>query len=75
LTDTSGSLTCEGEAYPPDTGVQPGTCAGERGEGIVRCSDGRRLAIRWRAVSCRSFAGEGEDERGNRLVFRVDRSR
>jgi hypothetical protein len=75
LTDSSGSLTCEGEAFPPVTSDQPGACAGERGEGSVRCSDGRRLVIRWRAVSCRSFAGEGVDAHGNRLEFRVDRNR
>jgi hypothetical protein len=75
MTDPSGSLTCEGEAFPPASSDQPGACAGESGEGSVRCSDGRRLAIRWRAVSCRSFTGEGEDTHGNRLEFRVDRKR
>lgn len=75
LADSAGRLKCDGEMAPPDTIPQPGSCAGEGGPGIVRCSDGRRIAVRWVATTCRAFEGRGEDESGNRLNFRVDRAR
>lgn len=75
LSDTAGQLQCDGLMAPPDSASQPGNCVGEAGPGIVRCSDGREIPVRWTAITCRSFQGEGEDARGNRLVFRMERSR
>ncbi|WP_412479939.1 hypothetical protein [Azonexus sp. IMCC34839] len=72
LSDRSGALQCDGVAYPPDVVGNSG-CEGESGKGEVRCSDGREFAIRWQGRSCRSWVGEGEDARGNRLTFRVER--
>jgi hypothetical protein len=40
---------------------------------MVRCSDGRTIPIRWQAITCRSWQGNGEDARGNRLEFRMER--
>ena len=72
LSDRSGALHCDGLAYPPEMADNLG-CEGESGRGKVTCSDGREFAIRWRGLSCRSWAGQGEDARGNRLIFRVER--
>jgi hypothetical protein len=74
LADSDGRLQCDGQMSPPDHSPLPGSCAGESGNGVVRCSDGREVAVRWTAITCRSFAGGGEDRFGNRLIFRVDRS-
>lgn len=73
LTDRDGRLSCEGLAYPPDSLANPSTCAGESGDGVIRCSDGRELAMRWEALSCRAWKGSGTDAKGNRLEFRVER--
>jgi hypothetical protein len=75
LNDPAGRLTCDGFANPPASSPNPGSCIGEAGEGVVRCTDGREIPVRWEAISCRSFHGSGEDQRGNRLIFRVDRNR
>ena len=75
LADGDGRLSCDGLAAPPTVSPNPGSCAGESGEGRVRCSDGREIPVRWEAITCRSFQGSGEDQRGNRLIFRVDRNR
>ena len=73
LADREGRLSCDGEAFPPAAAVTPGMCAGESGAGMVRCSDGRTIPIRWQAITCRSWQGSGEDARGNRLEFRMER--
>jgi hypothetical protein len=73
LADRAGSLSCDGEAYAPTAATTPGECVGEAGTGMVRCSDGRAIPIRWQAITCRSWQGSGEDGRGNRLEFRVER--
>lgn len=75
LADREGRLSCDGLALPPVISPTPGSCAGETGEGVVHCSDGREIPVRWEAITCRSFRGSGEDQRGNRLIFRVDRNR
>ena len=71
LADRDGRLQCDGRLAPPDVSPVPG----ETGKGVVRCSDGREIPVRWSAITCRSFEGHGEDKFGNRLIFRVDRSR
>lgn len=73
LTDSNGRLQCDGQLSPPDISPVPGSCEGETGKGIVRCNDGREMPVRWTAITCRSFAGSGEDKFGNQLIFRVDR--
>jgi hypothetical protein len=73
LADRDGRLTCDGVARPPKRAGEPGSCSGEAGEGIVRCSDGREIAFNWEAMTCRSWRGSGADTRGNRLEFRVER--
>jgi len=75
LADRDGRLQCDGLMSPPDSSPLPGSCDGEKGKGVVRCSDGREVVVRWTAITCRSFEGEGKDAQGNRLVFRVERSR
>jgi len=75
LADRDGRLQCDGQLSPPDSSSVPGSCERETGKGIVRCNDGREVPVRWTAITCRSFAGSGEDGSGNRLIFRVDRSR
>lgn len=74
LADEASRLRCEGRMALPDTSPVAGSCQGEAGNGVVRCTDGRELAVRWTATSCRAFAGSGQDQFGNRLIFRVDRS-
>jgi len=74
LADSDGRLQCDGQMSPPDNSPIPGSCDGESGQGVVRCSDGREMPVRWTAITCRSFEGSGEDRFGNRLIFRVDRS-
>lgn len=75
LADTEGRFRCDAEMSPADSSASPGSCEGESGSGVVRCSDGRVLAARWTAISCRAFQGYAEDDRGNRLEFRVERKR
>ncbi len=75
LVDREGRLSCDGLALPPRVSPTPDSCAGEAGDGVVHCSDGREIPVRWEAITCRSFRGSGEDQRGNRLIFRVDRNR
>jgi len=73
LSDREGRLSCDGLAYPANNSPDPGSCAGESGEGVIRCSDGRELAMRWEAISCRAWKGVGMDAKGSRLEFRVER--
>lgn len=73
LADSNDRLQCDGQLSPPDISPVPGSCEGETGKGIVRCNDGREVPVRWKAITCRSFAGSGEDGLGNQLIFRVDR--
>jgi len=75
LVDREGHLQCDGQLSPPEISPVPGSCEGEAGKGVVRCSDGREIPVRWTAITCRSFEGSGEDRLGNRLTFRVDRSK
>ena len=75
LSDSQGRLRCDGEMSPADISPVPGSCEGESGSGRVQCSDGRVMLVRWTAISCRSIQGEGKDERGNWLRFRVERRR
>ena len=73
LNDPGGRLICDGIANPPTASPNPGSCIGESGEGVVRCTDGREFPVRWEAISCRSWKGSGVDAKGNRLEFRVER--
>lgn len=73
LADRDGRLSCDGRAFPPTATATPGSCLGESGEGVMRCSDGREIHLRWQAISCRSWQGSGTDAKGNRLEFRVER--
>lgn len=73
LADRDGRLSCDGRALPPTASATPGSCQGESGEGVMRCSDGREIPLRWQAISCRSWQGSGADAKGNRLEFRVER--
>lgn len=75
LADRAGDVQCDGRMRPADNAPNSGSCAGESGPGIVRCTDGREIPVRWTAITCRSFEGSGEDKSGNRLIFRVDRSK
>ena len=75
LANPDGSLQCDGQMSPADRTPTPGSCEGETGKGVVRCTDRREVGVRWTAITCRSFAGSGEDSAGNRLVFRMDRAR
>ena len=67
LNDPGGRLNCDGIANPPAASPNPGSCIGESGEGVVRCTDGREFPVRWEAISCRSWKGSGVDAKGNRL--------
>ncbi|MDD2742278.1 MAG: hypothetical protein PHV02_08390 [Rhodocyclaceae bacterium] len=73
LSDSDGRLICDGKTSAATAFPNPGNCAGERGEGLARCSDGREVPLRWEAISCRSWKGSGIDAQGNRLEFRVER--
>lgn len=73
LADREGRLTCDGLALPPTASATPGSCVGESGEGVMRCTDGREIPLRWQAITCRSWQGSGTDAKGNRLEFRVER--
>ena len=74
LANGDGSVQCDGQMGPADSSPTPGSCEGETGRGVVRCSDQREMAVRWTAITCRSFEGSGEDSAGNRLVFRMERA-
>lgn len=75
LANGDGTVQCDGQMWPADSSPTPGSCDGETGKGIVRCTDRREMAVRWTAITCRSFEGSGEDGAGNRLVFRMERSK
>lgn len=75
LADRDRRLQCDGQMLPPENSPVPGSCEGENGKGVVRCSDGREMPVRWTAITCRSFRGGGEDGRGNRLEFLVERGK
>lgn len=73
LGDRSGTLICDGQAEPPTHSPESGSCQGESGKGLARCSDGREIAFSWQAITCRSLRGSGVDGKGNRLEFVVER--
>lgn len=73
LIDIERRLTCDGQAAPPTQAPDSGSCAGEFGEGLAQCSDGREIRFHWEAISCRAWKGRGVDAQGNRLEFRVER--
>ena len=73
LADSTGRLSCDGQAFPPSLAPNPGSCAGETGQGVARCTDGREIQLDWQSISCRSWQGSGVDAQGNRLEFRVER--
>ena len=73
LAEPGGRLQCDGQLEQPDVLPNPGSCEGEQGNGVLRCSDGRVVNFEWQASSCRSLRGSGNDAQGNRLKFRVDR--
>ena len=73
LSDRTGHLTCDGEAWPASHSPNPGSCEGESGEGVMRCTDGREIPLRWQAITCRAWQGSGVDALGHRLEFRVER--
>ena len=61
-------MTCEGSArltYIP----WHGACHGQRGKASLTCSDGRTIEGDYRAESCTTGTGLGEDDRGNTFVF------
>ena len=72
LSDREGRLACDGEIFPASNASST-TCDGERGEGVMRCNDGRVVKLRWQALSCRAWQGDGEDAKGNHLEFRAER--
>ncbi|QRM19481.1 hypothetical protein GBK02_08750 [Dechloromonas sp. TW-R-39-2] len=69
----SNGLSCDGTAHPPRQSPQPGSCEGESGDGVLRCTDGREVSFEWQARTCRSFEGRGMDARGNRFEFQFGR--
>jgi len=73
LSDPNGRFICDGKTAAATIFPNPGVCAGEGGEGLLRCSDGREIPLRWESISCRSWKGSGIDAQGNRLEFRVER--
>ena len=73
LADPDGRLTCDGQSSPPSLSPNPGSCTGETGTGVARCSDGREIPLQWEAITCRSWKGSGVDANGNRLEFSVER--
>lgn len=73
LSDRDGRLSCDGQALPAKALPNSGNCADDTGEGEVLCSDGRKIPVRWQAISCRAWRGSGVDAQGNRLEFRVER--
>ncbi len=75
LANGDGTVQCDGQMWPADNSPTPGSCEGETGRGIVRCTDRREMAVRWTAITCLSFTGSGEDGAGNRLMFLMQRAR
>ncbi len=73
----NSNIRCEGTAFPPYYYPSMIGCAGQRGRGNVRCSDGRRMNIEWVAKSCAQGYGEGSDKDGVtfRFVFGLDESK
>ena len=63
-------VSCRGTSRV--TYVPPGqmfSCAGQKGEMLLICSDGREAKIEWHAESCTSGYGSGIDSDGNRIIL------
>lgn len=73
----NSGVTCFGKIFAPDDGwptewpLALRNCLNRTANGTVSCSDGRELALRWRATECRTAYGSGFDREGGTLVFRV----
>jgi hypothetical protein len=73
----NSGVACSGKMFPPDDGwpiewpLALRNCLNRVANGTVSCSDGRELAVRWRATECRSAYGSGFDRDGGTFVFRV----
>lgn len=69
LTSVSTGISCNGVAKKPDRYPPFGLCAGQEGDAIGACSDGRRLDMRWYATSCTTGYGMGSASDGNAFRF------
>jgi S1-C subfamily serine protease len=65
----NSKIRCEGVIPPPTYIPNLLSCAGQRGDATLRCSDGRRLDLQWVASSCTRGYGEGADQNGARFWF------
>jgi len=69
LTGVHSNIKCEGQAMKPDFIPNILFCEGQRGRGVGRCTDGRKIEFQWVADSCTKSHGQGEDSLGNTFYF------
>ena len=71
----NSGVRCAGKLHAPDDGwptewpLALRNCLSLTAQGSLRCSDGRELALNWRATECRTAFGSGFDRDGGTLVF------
>ena len=70
----NSKIKCEGQSHT--TYIPPHSlgCAGQRGSASMRCTDGRKLTVKYVFQACSKGFGEGTDQNGAtfRLAFGLD---
>lgn len=70
----NAGATCSGvmehqDDWPNELPDPLGTCLSRIAKGSAQCSDGRELALSWRATECRTAFGTGFDRDGGTVTF------
>ncbi|MCU0767486.1 MAG: hypothetical protein MUE39_08945 [Gammaproteobacteria bacterium] len=70
----NSGVTCNGvmehqDDWPNELPDPMGVCLSRIAKGSVQCTDGRELALTWRATECRTAFGTGFDRNGGTLTF------
>jgi len=67
----NSKIKCDGHFYGVNTQTVSFSCAGQRGEAKLQCTDGRKVTATYMATSCSTGFGQGTDQHGGtfRMVF------
>jgi hypothetical protein len=67
----SGELQAPDDGWPKELPLAMRNCLSRTARGTLQCTDGRELALDWRAPECRVAYGTGFDKSGGDLLFTV----